>query len=91
MLVLTVAIGLLAYPIAYQACQVEFYLTQERFIRVLLTYTAAMIVAAILGAIADMLYGSREKPVTINFGFVAGFIIILALETMWLAATKPLY
>ena len=91
MLVLTVVVGLLAFPVAYQACEVEFFLTHERFTHVLLGYTAIMIAAATIGGILDKLYRSKKKPVKIDFSFVAGFAIILFLVTMLLMALKPVF
>ena len=84
--VLTIAIGILAFPIAYQAKIWEYSLTHKRCTWSLLGYAVFLVAVAVVGWLLELYCEHRKKEFQIGFDFLASVAVILFLETMLLIA-----
>ena len=88
MVSLTIAVGVLTYPIAVAACLNRP--TEAKLAQWVVIYTAIMAIAAVVGEIFD-LYSKRKtsKPVEVGCSFVLIVVTLAILELMFLAAIAP--
>ena len=80
MVALTIATGILGFPIAYWACVGWRGLTEERLAWWQAVYAAVMLLAAIVGAILDIRFKNKNSDVKIGANFVSVVLFLLFLE-----------